>query len=145
MQNSPFTRWTGECPKPVNTVTFLACALLALMLTSCATPSPGFHNTDASALVVDALDIRTARILQPVTSENEGNDQVLAAALKLPQHQTAVVILENYNEENLGDEFRDRSMPWLVGLKGLGYEHIIFLQGLGVPTAEGLNTLMRYD
>jgi len=130
--------------KPSVTVTLLAAAL-ALLATSCATPSRAFHNDDPTALVVDSFDAQNCQMLQPSTSAKQGNDALLAVAAKLPQHQTAVIILENFSDEQLGDEFRDRSLPWLVGLKNLGYQHIIFLQGLGVPTTEGLTTLMRYD
>lgn len=88
---------------------------------------------------------RTSRILQPTASTDIPNDQVLSDAEKLPQHQTAVVILENYNESQAGSEFRMRGTPWFVGLRCLGYEHIYFLQGRGVNDPEGLLTLAQYD
>ena len=61
------------------------------------------------------------------------------------QHQTAVVILENYNEPQLGHEFRDRTLGWFIGLRGLGYQHIVFLKGNGVTDPNGLPTLAEYD
>jgi hypothetical protein len=123
----------------------LALAALGMVLTSCATPSRAFHNADHTALVIESLEGRTCQMLQPDKSTKMSNDQLLAEAAKLPQHQTAVVILENYTEEEIGDQFRDRGTPWVVGLRGLGYQRIIFLQGLGVSDPEGLTTLIQYD
>lgn len=122
----------------------LAVAALAVILTSCTTPSRAFHNTDTTALVIDSLEGQTAQILQPAASAKMSHDQLLAEAAKLPQHQTAVVILENYTDEEIGDQFRDRGTPWVVGLRNLGYQHIVFLQGLGVPNPEGLITIVQY-
>jgi len=123
----------------------LAMLALAVSLSSCATPSRAFHNSDETALVIQSWDNQMCQMLQPSTSARESNDQLLAGATALPQHQTAVVILENYTEETFGDQFRDRGTPWLVGLRNLGYEHIVFLQGLDVANPEGLTTLVRYD
>jgi hypothetical protein len=117
---------------------------LATGVTSCTTPSRAFHNTDNTALVIQSLDSQTCRMLQPNTSARESNDQLLAEAKALSQHQTAVIILENYTEEEIGDQFRDRSTPWVVGLRNLGYQHIVFLQGVDVPTTEGLTTIVQY-
>jgi hypothetical protein len=122
----------------------LALVALAVTLTACSTPSRAFHNTDSTALVIQSLDGRNSQMLQPGTSARESNDQLLAEAAKLPQHQTAVVILENYTEEKIGDQFRDRGTPWVVGLRNLGYQHIVFLQGLGVANPEGLITVVQY-
>jgi hypothetical protein len=131
--------------KPMNINISLALAALAVILTSCATPSRAFHNTDKTALVIESLDSQTCQMLQPNTSVRESNDQLLAEAAALSQHQTGVVILENYTEEEIGDQFRDRGTPWVVGLRNLGYQHIVFLQGLDVANPEGLTTLVRYD
>lgn len=117
---------------------------LAVGVTSCATPSRAFHNTDSTALVIESLDSQTSQMLQPNTSARKSNDQLLAEAAALSQHQTAVVILENYTEEEIGGQFRDRGTPWVVGLRNLGYQHIVFLQGLDVPNPEGLTTLVQY-
>lgn len=117
---------------------------LAVGVTSCATPSRAFHNTDSTALVIESLDSQTGQMLQPNTSARKSNDQLLAEAAALSQHQTAVVILENYTEEEIGGQFRDRGTPWVVGLRNLGYQHIVFLQGLDVPNPEGLTTLVQY-
>jgi hypothetical protein len=70
-------------------------------------------------------------MLQPTASGKEDSDKVLAKAMKLSQHQTAVVILENYTEPRFGTQFRDRGTLWFVGLRNLGYQHIVFLQGKG--------------
>jgi hypothetical protein len=125
----------------------LALAGLAIMLTSCATPKPpqAFHNTDNTALVVESLDARTCQMLQPTVSVREDSDQLLAKAKALPQHQTAVVILENYTEPQFGEQFRDRGSLWFICLRSLGYEHIVFLRGNGVSDPEGLKILIEYN
>ena len=84
-------------------------------------------------------------MILPTASDKQGNDGVLAAAMGLPQHQTAVVILENYNEPRIGGEFRIRGTPWFVGLRVLGYQRIVFLQGNGTANPEGLPMLVEYD
>ena len=131
--------------KPDNSGSALALMALAFVLTSCATVPLAFHNTDNTALVIDSLDSQTCQRLQPTASARESNDQLLAETAALPQHQTAVVILENYTEEKIGDEFRDRGTALVVGLRNLGYEHIVLLQGLGVTSPEGLTVLVQYD
>ncbi len=125
----------------------IALAGLAITLTSCATPPPPqvFHNTDNAALVIESLDDTTCQVLQPVPSGREDIDAALAKAMELPQHDAAVVILENYTESEFGSEFRDRGTAWFVGLRNLGYQHIIFLQGKGVINPEGLITLVQYE
>jgi hypothetical protein len=130
--------------KSLNISISLALVALAIISTSCATPSRAFHNTDNTALVIQSFDGQTCQMLQPTTSAREGNDQLLARAVALPQHQTAVVILENYTEEEIGDQFRDRGTYWLVSLRSLGYRHVVFLQGLGVANPEGLITIVQY-
>ena len=119
---------------------------LPLILTSCATPRPPqvFHNTDSTALVIESLDSATCQMVQPTASVREANDLVLTRAHSLPQHQTAVVILENYTEPELGKQFRDRGTPLFVALRELKYEHIVFLQGNRVPDPNGLITLAEY-
>jgi hypothetical protein len=125
----------------------MAIAALAIMLTSCATPMPpqAFHNTDNTALVIESLEGRTCRMLQPTVSGREDSDELLAKATKLSQHQTAVVILENYTEPRFGAQFRDRGSLWFICLRSLGYQHIVFLQGRDVSNPEGLTTLVEYD
>ena len=125
----------------------LALAGLAIMLTSCATPQPpqAFHNTDSTALVIKSLDDNTSQMMQPAVSSRENNDKLLAKAMTLPQRQTAVVILENYTEPQIGEQFRDRGTPLFVGLRNLGYQHIVFVQGMGVANPDGLITLAEYD
>jgi hypothetical protein len=130
--------------KSLNLGTSLALAGLAIILTSCASPSRAFHNTDNTALVIQSFDSRTCRMLQPKTSAREGNDQLLGEATALSQHQTAVVILEDYYEEEIGDQFVDRGTPWMLGLRRLGYQHIVFLKGLGTASPEGLITIAQY-
>ena len=122
-------------------------AVLADMLTSCATPPPpeSFHNTDSTALVIKSLDDATCQIIKPAASKQEGCDNVLAQAKALPQHQTAVIMMENYTEPQIGSEFRDRGTSLFVGLRNIGYQHIVFVQGAGVSNPEGLITLAKYD
>ncbi len=133
----------------MNKLLLFPLAALTLMLSSCSsTPPPpqAFRGiTDSSALVIDAVDARTSRVIMPTPSGDVANDEILNIAKALPQHQTAIVILENYNEPQVGDEFRNRGTPWFVGLRCLGYEHIVFLQGNGATTPEGLITLASYD
>ena len=128
-------------------ITYMSLAALAITLTSCTTPQPpqAFHNTDNTALIVESLDGRTCQMLQPTASGREDSDKLLAKAMNLSQHQTAVVILENYNEPQFGAQFRDRGSLWFVGLRSLGYQHIVFLQGKGTNNPEGLTTLVEYE
>jgi len=84
-------------------------------------------------------------MLQPTASAKVENDKLLGLAQSFPQHQTAVVILENYTETKIGEQFCDRGTQWFVALRGLGYEHIYFLQGRDVADPEGLPTIARYD
>ena len=101
--------------------------------------------TDNTALVVDVLDNSNSRIILPTPTGPIPSAQVVDYAKKLNSHQTAVVILENYTEAQIGDQFRDRGTPWFIGLRCLGYEHIVFLQGNGAGNPEGLVTLVKYD
>ena len=133
--------------KTMKIITSLSLAALAITLTSCKTPKPpqAFHNTDNTALIVKSLDTRTCQMPQPTASGREDSDKVLAKAMKLSQHQTAVVILENYSEPRFGPQFRDRGTIWFVGLRNLGYQHIVFLQGRDIGNPEGLATLVEYN
>jgi hypothetical protein len=126
---------------------FMALAVIPVLLTSCATPQPpqAFYNTDCTALVIKSLDEGTSQMIQPVVSGRENNDKLLAKAMVLPQRQTAVVILENYTEPQIGEQFRDRGTALFVGLRHLGYQHIVFVQGMGVTSPEGLMTLAEYN
>jgi hypothetical protein len=128
-------------------ITYMSLAALAITLTSCTTPQPpqAFHNTDNTALIVESLDGRNCQMLQPTASGREDSDKLLANAMNLSQHQTAVVILENYTEPQCGAQFRDRGSLWFVGLRSLGYQHIVFLQGKGTNNPEGLTTLVEYE
>jgi hypothetical protein len=120
---------------------------LPLILSSCATPQPpvAFHKTDNTALVIESLDENTCQLLQPTASAKAENDKILDVAKSLQQHQTAVVILENYTEPQPGKQFQARGTPLFIGLRGLGYEHIVFLQGKGVNDPEGLLTVVAYN
>ncbi len=65
---------------------------LPILLTSCATPPPpqAYHATDRSALVIESLDGRTSRLIQPTPTSNVGNAQILSTVRTLPQRQTAI-------------------------------------------------------
>jgi len=117
------------------------------MLLSCATPKPRpvFHNTDDSALIVETLDNHTCRVISPAASSREENTLALCQAASFARRQTAVIILQNYFEPQLGPQFRDRTLDWFVELRGLGFQHIFFLQGNGLLDPDGLNTLAEYD
>jgi D-serine deaminase-like pyridoxal phosphate-dependent protein len=120
---------------------------LPVILSSCATPqqSPvAFHKTDNTTLVIQSLNDRTSQMVQPTSSAMEDNDKVLAQAKTMQSHQTAVVILENYTEPQPGRQFQARGTPLFIGLRGLGYEHIYFLQGKGVADPENLPTVIEY-
>lgn len=116
------------------------------MLSSCATPPrQAFHNIDNSALIVKSLDGRSCEVLAPTAMERLDNAHLLDQAKTFPQHQTAVIILENYSEPQLGPEFRDRTFGWFIGLRGLGYQRIVFLKGNGTADPNGLLALADYD
>ena len=125
----------------------LLTAALPLVLSSCATSQPpqAFHNSDNSALIVQSLDGSSCQVVAPTAIMREENSRLMDQARTFSQHQTAVVILENYSEPQLGHEFRDRSIGWFIGLRGLGYQHIVFLKGNGVTDPNGLPTLAEYD
>ena len=120
---------------------------MAVLLTSCVTETPpqAFHNTDDATLVIKSLDEQTSQMVGPVASAKEDNDKVLAEAMRLPQHQTAVIILENYTEPQIGEQFRQRGTPFFVALRNLGYQRIVFVQGTGAANPDGLMTLAEYD
>lgn len=125
---------------------FLLLAALPVILTSCATTPPpvAFQNADKTALVIKSLDSSTCQMLQPAMSVQAANDLTLSQAKLLPQHQTAIVILENYTEPQLGGQFRDRGTPLFINLRELGYQHIVFVQGNNVSDPNGLITLAEY-
>lgn len=124
----------------------LLTAALPVLLSSCATPPPQvYHQVDNSALIVKSLDARSCQVLAPTAMERVDNARLLDRAKTFPAHQTAVVILENYSEPQLGAEFRDRTFGWFIGLRGLGYQHIVFLKGNGTADPNGLLTLADYD
>jgi len=77
--------------------------------------------------------------------KREENARVLNQAGALAQHQAAVVILENYSEPQLGQQFRDRSVEWFVMLRRLNFQHIFFLLEANVVDPEHLITLAGYD
>jgi hypothetical protein len=125
----------------------MALVVVPVLLTSCATPQPpqAFYSTDDAALVIKSLDEGTSQILRPLSTGRENNDILLAKAMTLPQRQTAVVIMENYTEPRIGEQFRGRGTAWFVGLRHLGYQHIVFVQGMGGNSPEGLLTLAEYN
>jgi len=125
----------------------LLTAIVPVIMSSCASnaPHPAYHNTDGSALIIDSLDGKTCQVIAPTAISREDNGKLLDQARSFSHHDTAVVILENYSEPQMGPEFRDRTFGWFVGLRGLGYQHIVFLKGHGAPDVNGLVTLAEYD
>jgi hypothetical protein len=119
---------------------------LPVLLCSCSTDAPPtvFHNTDEACLVVESLDNRSARVLAPAALPPLADGQVLDQIKSLGPYRTAAVILEEYSEAQPGPQFRDRTFGWFLGLRGLGYQHIVFLQGKGVGKPEGLLVLAEY-
>jgi hypothetical protein len=128
-------------------VVLLLTAALPFILSSCASnrPPQAYHNSDSSALIIQSLDGSSCQVVSPTAISREENSRLLAQAKTFAQHQTAVIILENYSEPKLGPEFRDRTLGWFIGLRGLGYQHIYFLKGTGVTDPNGLPTLAEYD
>lgn len=128
-------------------VVLLLTAVLPVIVSSCASDAPpqAYHNTDNGALIVQSLDGRTCQVLAPTSTTREENAKLLDQARTFDHHDTAVVILENYSEPQLGPEFRDRTFGWFVGLRGLGYQHIVFLKGNGATDVNGLPTLAEYN
>jgi len=128
-------------------IILLLTAALSALLSSCASPPPRqvFQQNDSSALIVKSLDGRSCQVLAPQPIDKEDNADLLDQAKTFPQHQTAVIILENYSEPQLGTEFRDRTLGWFIGLRGLGYRHIVFLKGNGASDPNGLLMLANYD
>jgi hypothetical protein len=127
-------------------ICLLLAAALPVLLSSCATPpKQAFHNNDNSALIVESLDGQSCQVIAPTVIGRIENAKLLDQAKTFPQHLTAVVILENYFEPQLGPQFRDRTLGWFIGLRGLGYQHIVFLQGNGATDPNGLLTLAEYD
>jgi starvation-inducible outer membrane lipoprotein len=136
-------------PTDMNKILLPLMAALPVLLTACATPPPPpqqvYRSDEHPALVIESLDDQNSRLIQPDATDGASNDTTIARAKTLGKQPVAVVILENYSEARPGDEFRDRGVPWFVNLRGLGYEHIVFLHGNGVPNPDGLITLVKYD
>src|SRR5579863_1879036 len=128
-------------------VVLLLTAILPVIVSSCASDAPrqAYRNTDSSALIIQSLDGKTCQVLAPTAINREDNARLLDQARSFNRHDTAVVILENYSEPQMGPEFRDRTFGWFVGLRGLGYQHIVFLKGNGATDVNGLPTLAEYD
>ena len=124
-----------------------AVAAMSLMVCSCTTPTipQAYHAADSNALVIESINGRTGRILQPLPSTDMANEVILEKARTMTQRQTVVIILQNYTEAQIGDQFRDRATPWFISLRSIGYDHIVFLQGNGNNNPEGLIELARYD
>ena len=126
--------------------TLLATAGLAILSTSCATTQPpqSFHNTDNSAVIIDSLNDKRSQMLQPATTVRGDNDTVLAKAMKSSRHQTTAVTLQDYDESQAGLQYHIRGTPWIVELRGLEYEHFVYLQDKGITNPGGLITLTQY-
>jgi len=119
---------------------------LPVMLCSCATSNvpQAYHPADHNALTIKSFDARTAQVLAPTLLAQTDSAKVLDQLKTMNHCSSVVVILENYNEAQPGPAFRDRSFGWFMGLRGLGYDHIVFLQGKGVDQTDGLTVLAEY-
>ena len=128
-----------------NSVLLLSLAGMTL-LCSCATApvQEAFHSTDKSELIIKSIDGRSSQIIAPTALAAVPNSQILDELKSYPKGQTAVVILENYGEPQVGPEFRDRSEGWFIGLRGLGFQHIVFLKGNEAVDPNGLRVLAEY-
>lgn len=121
--------------------------VLSALLSSCATGKSTprtFRNTDDSALIVESFDTRSSQNTSPTDKNDTAIARALNVARNLAQHRTAIVILEDYSEPEIGLQFRDRATVWFVGLRGVGYQHIVFLKGHGVADPDGLPVVAEY-
>jgi hypothetical protein len=127
------------------TVLFLSFAGLAL-LCSCATSTvqEAFHSTDKSALIIKSIDARSSQVIAPTAMAAEDNGKILDRLKSYPKSQTAIIILENYGEPQVGPEFRDRTEGWFIGLRGFGFQHIVILKGNEGADPDGLHVLAEY-
>lgn len=126
---------------------FILPIVAALGGMSCASVSPpqGFYSPEPMTLVIRSLDGVSAQLVVPGAMEQEKSEQLLDDLKLLERQKRVVVILENYSEPQLGPEFRDRSVGWFMGLRGLGYQHIVFVRGKGVTDPAGLPVLTEYN
>ena len=124
----------------------LALAALAVLSTSCATTQPpqSFHNSDNSAVIIDSLNDKRSQMLQPASTVWVDNDTFLVKAMKLSRPQAPAVTLQDYDESQVGLQYRIRGTPWYVELRGLEYEHFVFLRDTAFTNPGGLITLTQY-
>jgi len=124
----------------------MALAALAILSTSCATTPPpqSSHNPDNGAVVIGSLDRKASQLLQPAATLQQGNDTVLASAMKLSGHQTTDVTPGKTDESLMGLQYRIRGTPWIVELRGLGFDHAVSVQDSGVFNPGGLITFTQY-
>lgn len=130
----------------MNPHVIIAALVLPVLVCSCATPRPpqAYQAGTENALIIDSLDAHSGQVVSPVTLERADNRQVLNQIKSVEKKSVAIVMLEGYAEPQPGPEFRDRSLELFMGLRQLGYQRIIFLQGHGVPQPSGLMVLARY-
>jgi hypothetical protein len=131
----------------MRSVAFFVLLALPIVICSCATPHPPqtFHGPKESVLVVKSLDNHFSELVSPVAMAREDNVRMLDQIKSLSRQKMAIIILENYSESQPGPDFRDRSLEWFMGLRGLGFDRIVFLQGKGVAEPDGLVVLADYD
>jgi hypothetical protein len=130
----------------MNTPSLVVAVALSLFVFSCAAPHPteAFQAGNNNVLVIDSLDAHSGQVLSPVAQAKADNSQVLAEIKSMEHKAMAVIILEDYREPEPGKEFRNRCMDWFMGLRQLGYQRIVFLQGQGVSQPDGLKVLAQY-
>jgi hypothetical protein len=117
-----------------------------VMLGGCASePAPTLCRANRSLLVVDTHDSRTGQVVAPIESAKMEIVPLLDKIKSLAKAPAVIVILENYQEAKPGPVFRDRSLPWYLGLRLLGYDHVVFVQGNGLPDPDGLRVVAEYN
>jgi hypothetical protein len=124
----------------------IAALALPWLICSCATPCPpqAFQAGTEDTLVIDSFDDHSGQVVSPVTLERGDNRQILNEVKSVERKSEAIIILEGYREPQPGPDFRDRSIELFMGLRQLGYQRIVFLQGLGVAQPKGLMVLAQY-
>jgi hypothetical protein len=130
----------------MNPHAIIAALTLPVLICSCATSCPpqAFRAGTEDALVIESYDDHSGQVVSPVTLERADNRQMLNEIKSVEKKSVAIVMLEGYQEPQPGPEFRDRSLELFMGLRQLGYQRIIFLQGHGVPQPSGLMVLAQY-
>ena len=130
----------------MKTSVLFLCLSAMIMVCSCTTSAPqqSFHNTDNAALIIKSMNIRSSQVIAPKLLAEADNSQTLDQLREFAGGKTAIVILENYADTEAGSDFRNRGQAWFMGLRGLGFQHIVFVRGNGVTDPNGLPVVAEY-